>query len=176
VTAREQFEALYSEHGGAVLAYARRRTTPASAEDVVAEVFLTAWRRLEEIPPDARIWLFGVSRRVLANQRRGHARQVALRSRLAEEAQPWSSPVSEDPSDQRVARALSSLSEKDREVLLLLGWEELSPGDAARVLDIRAGTFAVRLHRARKHFAKALQEAPGVARPRNESTQPTEAR
>lgn len=175
MTAQEHFEALYSEHAGVVLAYARRRTSPAQAEDVMAEVFLTAWRRLEEVPVEARVWLLGVARRVLANQRRGQTRQVALQQRLAQEPQLSIRPASEDSSDERVMRALSRLGEKDREVLLLLGWEELSHGDAARVLGIRAATFAVRLHRARRHFEQALETEFRIARPVTRSSQATEA-
>jgi RNA polymerase sigma-70 factor (ECF subfamily) len=174
VTAREHFEALYAEHAGAVLAYARRRTSPGYADDVLAEVFLTAWRRLDDIPASPRVWLLGVARRVLANQRRGQARQSALQSRLANSS-PRVTP-GEDLVDERVLRALEGLSEKDRDVLLLLGWEGLSNQDAARVLGIRAGTLAVRLHRARGHFAGALAASGGpVPRP-TETTETMEAR
>jgi DNA-directed RNA polymerase specialized sigma24 family protein len=74
MTDDERFEALYGAHAGAVLAYARRRTSPANADDVMADVFLIAWRRLADVPRDERVWLLGVARRVLANQRRGHTR------------------------------------------------------------------------------------------------------
>jgi RNA polymerase sigma factor (sigma-70 family) len=164
MTDDERFEALYGAHAGAVLAYARRRTSPANADDVMAEVFLTAWRRLADVPRDERIWLLGVARRVLANQRRGQTRQRALRERL-EPQLPWSSPPADrDPPDQRVLRALAGLREDDREALLLLGWEELSHAEAARVLGIRARTFSVRAHRARRRLALALaagEPAPG---------------
>ncbi len=158
MTARERFEALYAEHAGAVLAYARRRTAQGSADDLVAEVFLVAWRRLEDVPADARVWLLAVARRTLANQRRGEARRAALHSRLTEErpSDGGASGADAEVRDERVLRALSSLSESDREVLLLLGWEQLTARDAARVLGIRAGTFNVRLHRARRRFARAL--------------------
>jgi RNA polymerase sigma factor (sigma-70 family) len=173
VTACEQLEALYAEHAGAVLAYARRRTSVGNADDVLAEVFMTAWRRLDEIPAHPRVWLLGVARRVLANQRRGQGRQSALQSRLAETTP--SVTLDGDLADGRVLRALDGLSEKDREVLLLLGWEGLNNQAAARVLGIRAGTFAVRLHRARRHFAAALA-ASGDPVPRpTETTETMEA-
>jgi RNA polymerase sigma-70 factor (ECF subfamily) len=156
VTAQEHFEALYREHGGAVFAYARRRTSPGDAEDVVAEVFLTAWRRLEVVPSDTRVWLLGVARRVLANKRRSQSRQAALQTRLANESRHTAQPTAADASGERIRQALLSLGETDREALLLLGWEGLSHRDAARVLGVRAGTFAVRLHRARRNLAGAL--------------------
>jgi RNA polymerase sigma-70 factor, ECF subfamily len=163
MTDDERFEALYGAHAGAVLAYALRRTSAANADDVMAEVFLIAWRRLADIPRDERIWLLGVARRVLANQRRGQTRQRALRERLAPQIPASSPPADRDPRDERVLRALAGLREDDREALLLLGWEELSHAEAARVLGIRARTFSVRAHRARRRFALALaavQPAP----------------
>jgi RNA polymerase sigma-70 factor, ECF subfamily len=173
VTAREHFEALYADHASAVLAYARRRTSPGNADDVLAEVFRTVWRRLDDIPPSPRVWLLGVARRVLANQRRAHSRQSALQSRLADNSPRMT--AGEDLADERVLLALQRLSEKDRDVLLLLGWEGLSSQDAARVLGIRAGTLAVRLHRARGHFAAALAASGGrVPRP-TETTETMEA-
>jgi RNA polymerase sigma factor (sigma-70 family) len=164
MTDDQRFEALYAAHAGAVLAYARRRTSPANADDVMAEVFLVAWRRLADVPYDERIWLLGVARRVLANQRRGHTRQRALRERLAPQLPASSPPADRGLHDERVLRALAGLREEDRETLLLLGWEELSHAEAARVLGIRARTFSVRLHRARRRFALALaavEPAPG---------------
>jgi RNA polymerase sigma-70 factor (ECF subfamily) len=159
MTARERFEVLYGDHAGAVLAYARRRTTSGAADDVVAETFLVAWRRLEEVPIDARWWLLGVARGVLANQRRGQLRQVALRDRLIAETPAAQSLTRRGENDERVVRALQALSDRDREALLLLGWEALSSREAALVLGIREQTYRVRLHRARKRFAHALAAA-----------------
>lgn len=81
-----RFEALYAEYGDTVLRYALRRTTRASADDVVAETFLVAWRRLDRVPAEPRGWLLAVARRALANQRRGERRRDALATRLALEA------------------------------------------------------------------------------------------
>jgi DNA-directed RNA polymerase specialized sigma24 family protein len=79
----ERFQRLYEEHGEAVLRYARRRTSPEAAEDALAETFVVAWRRLERVPAEPRGWLLAVTRRVLANQRRGDSRREALIARLA---------------------------------------------------------------------------------------------
>lgn len=174
MTAQEHFEALYREHGGAVLAYARRRASPGDAEDVVAEVFLTAWRRLEDVPSDARVWLLGVARRVLANKRRSETRQAALQTRLANESR-HAEPTAPDAPGERIRQALLSLSETDREALLLLGWEGLSHRDAARVLGIRAGAFAVRLHRARRKLARALEATTQSCLRSSESNKAMEA-
>ena len=111
MTADERFEALYGANAGAVLAYALRRTSAANADDVVAEVFLVAWRRLADVPADERIWLLGVARRVLANQRRSQTRQRALRERLAPQLPSTSAPAAADSRDERVLRALAELRE-----------------------------------------------------------------
>ncbi len=161
MTAEERFADLYGSHASAVLAYALRRTSSANAEDVMAEVFLVTWRRLGEVPSDARIWLLGVARKVLANQRRGLRRQEATRERLAGEAQRRAGLGGAqtgvgDAGEERVREALAQLRERDREVLLLLAWEGLSNTEAAAVLGIGARTFNVRLHRARRRFTLAL--------------------
>jgi RNA polymerase sigma-70 factor (ECF subfamily) len=155
--AQARFEALYREHGGAVRRYVRRRSEAQSADDVVADVFVVAWRRLGDIPDDPLPWLLGVARRVLANRHRGEARNHALQERVRSEqtrAAPARSP--DEPAATDVWDALAALSERDREALLLVAWEELTPARAARVLGVSANTFAVRLYRARRRFARAL--------------------
>jgi RNA polymerase sigma-70 factor (ECF subfamily) len=171
----ERFDALYRAYGGAVHAYVLRRARSDEVEDVVAEVFLVAWRRLEAVPEDGLPWLLGVGRRVLANRRRGHAREVALRAKLqtvdgAMVSAEW--PLA-DPDDW-VLGVLSGLSASDREVLLLMTWEGLDPARAARVLGIRTGTFLMRLHRARRRFARALTGASGNVQPRATSAEAPE--
>ncbi|HWF75029.1 MAG TPA: sigma-70 family RNA polymerase sigma factor [Solirubrobacteraceae bacterium] len=154
---RERFEVLYRSHAGAVRGYALRRTGAAAADDVVAEVFLVAWRRLDDVPADPLPWLLGVGRRVLANRRRGDERQAALREQLV--AETVVRPAFEAPStdhDDRVLRALGTLAPDDREALLLVAWEGLGSARAARVLGLRPGAFAMRLHRARRRLARAL--------------------
>jgi RNA polymerase sigma-70 factor (ECF subfamily) len=163
---RERFEALYRAHAGAVRGYALRRTGAAAADDVVAEVFLVAWRRLDDVPSDPLPWLLGAGRRVLANRRRGDDRQAALREKLI--AETASRPPVEGPSwdhDDRVLRALAGLGPEDREALLLVAWEGLTPARAARVLEVRPGTFAMRLHRARRRLARVLAAGDPVVHP-----------
>jgi RNA polymerase sigma-70 factor, ECF subfamily len=85
ISPEERFAALFDRTHRPLLAYAVRRVAdPADAADIVAETFLVAWRRLDEVPPDeqARPWLFGVARRVLANYYRGEHRRHALGERL----------------------------------------------------------------------------------------------
>lgn len=153
VTAQERFEAIYAAHAAAVHRYALRRMERGEAEDVVAEVFLIAWRRLEEVPAEPRGWLFGVARRVAANAHRGEDRRAALRERLAAESPPTEQQAG---GSSRLAQALLSLSEPDREALTLIAWDGLSHREAAQALGVREGTFAVRLSRARRRLARVL--------------------
>ncbi|RAY15893.1 RNA polymerase subunit sigma-24 [Actinomadura craniellae] len=157
-----RFEELYRAHYAAVGRYALRRTeSPDDAVDVLGETFLVAWRRLDDVPPgeEARLWLYGVARRVLANHRRGTARRELLAERLRAEFTE-AAPEREQTGDRAGVRAaLDRLSPEDRELLTLTGWEGLAPGEIATVLGCRPGTVRVRLHRARRRFARELERA-----------------
>lgn len=162
---RRRLEALFTSYGRDVLAYARRRIDVATADDVLDEVFVVAWRRLEEIPAgDPLPWLLACARRVVANQRREERRRAALVNRLAVEASISEGPV--EPSDGALARALASISERDREVLLLVAWEGLSAEQAAAVVGCSRPTFLVRLHRARRRLSAALGADEEAVAPR----------
>jgi RNA polymerase sigma-70 factor (ECF subfamily) len=148
-----RFELLYAKYAPAVKAYALRRADAASADDVVAEVFVVCWRRFEDVPLDPLPWLLGVARRVLSTQRRSERRRGALHDRLAEQT-PDS--IVERLGDGGLAAALARLSESDRELLLLIAWDGLSPAEAAKVLGIKPATARVRLLRARRRLTQAL--------------------
>jgi RNA polymerase sigma-70 factor (ECF subfamily) len=157
---RRRFEQVYALHRAAILGYALRRTASADdAADVIAETFLTAWRRIDDLPPGeaARPWLYGVARRVLANQRRGERRRSALgerlRSELAAQAVDREPPSGWDGA----AVAFRRLADPDREILALAGWEGLDAGQLAVVLGCSRNAARIRLHRARRRFAEALR-------------------
>jgi RNA polymerase sigma-70 factor (ECF subfamily) len=159
---RARFERIYEEQVGKLLAYAMRRTTRDTAEEIVAETFLIAWRRLGEIPEgDILPWLYGVARRVLANTRRSEIRHTALLSRLTIEAK--ASPRSlEQPSESRAIRALAGLPGSQREVLMLTTWEGLSAKQASKVLGCSETAFRLRLHRAKRNFEARLRGLEGA--------------
>ena len=167
-----RFDALYREHAGEVRRYVRRRWDAQSADDVVADVFVVTWRRLDDVPNDPLPWLLGVARRMVANRRRGNERDHALRDRIRSEQFRAAPSVGADaPSDgEGVWVALSTLSERDREALLLVAWEGLSTARAARVLGVGPNTFAARLYRARRRFAHALHLQTNDASQRPGST------
>lgn len=157
----EQLRRLYTLHGRVVLAYALRRTSSAEdAADAVAETFLVAWRRLDSVPSDDALpWLYGVARRVLANQRRATHRRVRLAERLRQEL-PAAIQAIDPPLTSKgpVMAALRRLSADDQEILLLAAWEQLEPNEIAEVLGISRIAARSRLHRARRRLADRTAE------------------
>lgn len=161
------FEAVYAACHAPILGYALRRTgSPDDAADVLAETFLVAWRRLGEIPPgqDARLWLYGVARNVLANHYRGERRRTALADRLRAELAQTYQPPEYDGESAAIAAALRRLPEDQRELLALNAWEGLDYGQLATVLGCSRNAIRIRLHRARARLAAELARSgnPGV--------------
>lgn len=159
-----RFRVLYEAHFGAVTAYARRRTADlADAQDAVAETFAVAWRRLSEVPEgDAGLpWLYGVTRRVLSNQRRGNRRRIDLSFRLRGQTgitAELESQIIADDERRLVGAALARLRESDQELLRLAVWEEAPHRDIAGVLGCSESSVAVRLHRARSRLGREIRK------------------
>ena len=170
----ESFQRLYAAHLDPILGYALRRVaTPADAADVVAETFLVAWRRRADVPAGegARLWLYGVARRVLANQRRGELRRSALGGRLRAELPA----VVPDPAGgvaerADATRALTRLAKVDREVVELTAWEGLDSREVAEVLGITPMAARARLSRARRRLRVVLGHDPVPAGPETTKT------
>jgi RNA polymerase sigma-70 factor (ECF subfamily) len=161
--AEESFRELYASHGRAILAYAVRRVRdPQDAADIVAETFLVAWRRLSDVPAgeEARLWLYGVARRTLANQARSERRRERLAERLRHELPAAVAAVSAPTAgaESTVLTALGALDEADREILLLAGWERLESREIAAVLGITGVAARARLHRARRRLRARLEQ------------------
>lgn len=155
---RERFSAMFEAHYAPVWAFAARRVGRDLADEVTAETFLVAWRRLDVVPAPAPAlpWLCGVARNVILRQLQASARQAKTRELIASERP---GPVLEDDVEhEALRRAWDQLSDTDREVLSLTVWEELSVRDAARVLNVPASVFSVRLHRARRRLEHHLQQ------------------
>ena len=185
---RAEFEALFLDTRTPLLAYLTRRAPAEDAADLLAEVYLVAWRRRADLPAgdERRLWLYGVARRLIA----AHHRTSWPATNRAEETVPDQAPDDRPADDRRgkvVRRALETLSELDRELVTLTTWEGLSPTEAAHVVGITAGTARVRLHRARGRLAhhprlRALLDdpdddaetdpAPSTARARRMETTP----
>jgi RNA polymerase sigma-70 factor, ECF subfamily len=159
-TGSSDFSCLYEQHFPAVWAYAVSRVGRQAAEDVVSEAFAVAWRRQTSIPPDALPWLLRVARNVVFEAYRSETRQRLLETEL----RGWAArerAVEPDVAESVVNRAhaltaLASLSESDRELLMLVAWHGLSPRQAASMLGCSRPAFFVRLHRARSRLGRAL--------------------
>lgn len=174
-TRRRRFDELYRECHGPVLGYVLRRTESSDdAADAIAETFLIAWRRLDEVPPgpESRLWLYGVARRVLANLRRGERRRSSLADRLHAELAVAPSRVEHTGELAELAATFRRLPEDDREVLALEGWEELDRAQIAGVLGCSRNAVRIRLHRARRRLARQLADQA----PAEESHLPTPVR
>ncbi|WP_346224604.1 RNA polymerase sigma factor [Microbispora maris] len=163
---RDRFEALYRACYPAVHRYALRRTESADdVADVIAETFLAAWRRMDDVPDGdaALLWLYGAARRVLANHRRGQSRRSALAERLRDElAVRQGAPAPLDHHAERIRAAFALLSPADREVLALSAWEGLTGPQIAAVLNCSSTAARLRLHKARKRLARLLGTADEV--------------
>lgn len=157
------FERLYLATRADLLAHLHRRTGgwaggASEAADLLAQVYLVAWRRRDALPPQGqqRPWLYGIARLVLAEHHRtrpGHAALDDLTEQqvVTGRGAPADDPHAGGPSEQVAAlrRALADLPDADRELLLLTVWDGMSSAEAARSLGISAGAARVRLHRAR---------------------------
>lgn len=154
------FTALFDAYHERLLKFAARRVGTASAEDVVAEVFATAWRRRRNVPDPPTGWLFQVARNVVMHEQRGSTR----RDRLAAALRVARRPVARLESTVEVDEVLNRLHRTDAEILRLTVWEQLTPTEIAEVLGISPGAARTRLLRARRTAAH-LYETHEHARP-----------
>jgi RNA polymerase sigma-70 factor (ECF subfamily) len=153
---KDWFVALYESFYDDILRYARRRTDEETARDVTAETFAVAWRRRDVVPSVSLPWLYGVARRVLANESRRATRQDRVAMRIAT-LPPSSTDAADDAAETQIlTAALAELSATDREAVLLVAWEGLDAGEAALAAGCSRGAFAVRLHRARRRLEKSM--------------------
>jgi len=151
-----RFTTLYREHHSHVRDFAYRRVGADLAEDVVADTFLVAWRRINDVPEAAAPWLYRVALYEIANLRRRQAKAVRLRSALRECAPGTGvAQSSDDATDlvHAVARAFDTLTPREQEILRLAAWEHLSATEGAAVLGCSVSAYRMRLYRARSNLA-----------------------
>jgi len=156
------FRRVFDAHHESIHRYCLRRLDTEDANDATAEVFMVAWRRISELPKgeESLPWLYGVAGNVVRNQRRSSRRKFRLVSRLGSIAEP---PV--DPPDLQVVRhsevvemhdALAKLRPKDRELVRLKMWEELSNQQIGQILGISDRAVEGRYARALRKLGKSL--------------------
>lgn len=160
------FRVLWDDHHPRVRSYVVRRIGGEDADDVVATVFETAWRRWSSLPVgDERLWwLLSCARKTCANSRRSSTRRSKLAERVRSQsgrgiAGSGDTDFAEQlVSDATVRRALAGLSPDDREALLLSVWDDLDPAGVAAVLGIGRPAAQKRVARARERFEKRYVE------------------
>ncbi|MEO9323008.1 sigma-70 family RNA polymerase sigma factor [Nocardioides sp. C4-1] len=162
---RERFEAIAADVVDPLRRFLVRRTDAATADDVLADVLLVCWRRVDDVPADPLPWAYGVARRCLANHERGQRRQRRVAGRVATLDPPAETvPAADDDAGAAVRDALATLPERDAELLRLWAWEQLTPAEIAVVLDITANAASIRLHRARAKLRAALETSATLRR------------
>ena len=154
---RDWLEHLWHEYGDRIFAFAARRVGHSYAEEVVAEVFLVAWRSRGERPGSELPWLYGVARKVVSQHYRTQSRWERLVKRIEQEQHQSASPR-RTPDTMDVLGALAQLSDSDREAVLLIAWEGLDPREAALVIGITGSAFRMRLSRARRRLRRLLAQ------------------
>ncbi len=170
-----RFRAVHEATYADLLRFAQRRVPPGQAEDVAADVFLVAWRRLDDLPvdvADARPWLFGVARATILNHRRGVRRRDALAVRLAEVAPGVGD--GEDLAAARLdlARGWALLTAGEQEAISLAVWDGLTSAEAGVVLGCSATAYRLRLSRARRALRGHVGAAPAATSSRTSATAP----
>ncbi|MCH2417101.1 MAG: sigma-70 family RNA polymerase sigma factor [Acidimicrobiales bacterium] len=159
---RERFRILYNDLYDDLWRYVQRRSiNTEEARDTLSEVFLVAWRRLEDIPAgkEARLWLFGVARNLVKTSWRKRKRSGDLLVRIGSEMSTKGTTDEEldNSGVLKIVNALQFLSENDQEILRLLAWEDLSHKEISVVLGCSENAVAIRIRRARVRLMKVLQ-------------------
>jgi RNA polymerase sigma-70 factor (ECF subfamily) len=165
----EAFATIFDRHAAPIGRYLTRRVGRDTAQDLLAETFLAAFRGrrgYDRAQPVARLWLFGIATRILAGHWRTEQRRLRLLAVVpAETASPGpeervAAAVTAWQLRGPLAEALAGLAAGDRDVLLLVAWADLSYAETATSLDIPIGTVRSRLNRARRTVRAALGEIP----------------
>ena len=162
----ERFTVLFHRHAPFIHRYLIRRVGSQVADDLLAETFLAAFGKRRRYDPsfrDARPWLYGFATNLIARHRRDEARRYQSLKAAAgsapdppDETERIVASVMAESMRSRLADALAGLSAGDRDVLLLIAWEQLSYEETARALGIPVGTVRSRMHRARTQLRGTL--------------------
>jgi RNA polymerase sigma factor (sigma-70 family) len=168
----ERFAVLFDRHAPHIHRYLARRAGRQAADDLVAETFLAAFAKRDRYDlghPDARPWLYGIATNLVGQQRRDEARQYRIQQAapaepaVAGHADRVAANVTAQAARPLLTAALAALSSGDRDVLLLIAWEQLTYQEVARALDIPVGTVRSRLNRARRNVRQVLTGTDAAA-------------
>ena len=168
-------QAAIEANTSSLLAYFARRASAEDAADMLSDVLLVAWRRAVDLPVEpgeARMWLFGVARRVIADHRRSQRRRSALQDRLVAELDAGNAAPT-DPGQDRARAGIARLSALDQEIIRLVYWDGFTLAETARLLERPEGTVRSRHHRARQQLRAHLERD---GRPRSPDPDPDPVR
>ena len=154
---RTTFEGVVEEVYEPLQRYLRRRCSADDVDDLLDDVLLVLWRRLDDVPDGAVVpWTYGVARRCLANHRRARQRRRQLLARVRTAVAEPNGPQWTSATDAALHRSLDRLPALDREVIRLWAWEQLEPREIAVVLDTTPNAISVRLGRIQRRLAGEL--------------------
>ena len=168
----ERFAVLFDRHAPHIHRYLARRAGRQVADDLVAETFLTAFAKRDRYDlsySDARPWLYGIATNLVGQHHRDEARQYRIMQRAVAEpevpdhADRVAAGVTAQATRALLEAALAALPAADRDVLLLIAWEQLTYQEVSRALAIPAGTVRSRLHRARTKVRQVLAGTDAAA-------------
>ncbi len=155
-----RFAEMYETFFRPLYGYCIRRATPDRVDDLVAETFLIAWRRIDDVPTgeEALPWLYAVAFKVLGNQWRSQTRQRRLEDKMSAIGTTHVSSTEDfivtGQESRQVLEAVSRLKRTDQEILKLAMWEEVSHADITVILGISPGAVKQRLYEARKNLTR----------------------
>lgn len=169
VSAELQFNALYRSHADAIRAYCVRRLGAQEAFDATADVFVVVWRRLDSCPQgdEAKLWIYGIARNIVANRRRKSARSHRLVQHVVEE------PRETAPGPERIVvrrseyeeleAALRKLPAKYLEVLILVEWDGLDRDSIAELEGVTRNAIDKRIGRAYEKLTRHMNSRRAAA-------------
>lgn len=151
----EAFTEFYRENYARIVAYVRRRST-IDPHAVASDVFTVAWQRYDMAFRGGLPWLYRTAHFQLRNAQRATTRRQRLELKLASSTDEVADATAEAVDRVLVGTLLDQLSEADREVLMLVYWEDLDHRAVGAALGCSTTAAAVRAHRARRRFARLL--------------------
>jgi RNA polymerase sigma factor (sigma-70 family) len=168
----ERFAVLFDRHAPHIYRYLARRAGSQVADDLAAETFLAAFAKRDRYDlsyRDARPWLYGIATNLVNQHRRDEARQYRIQQAAPAEpdipghAERVAADVTAQAMRALLAEALAMLPAGDRDVLLLIAWEQLTYQEVSTALGIPVGTVQSRLHRARAKVRQVLAGTDAAA-------------
>jgi len=155
----QRFVDIYDRHYRNLYSYCLRRSSYDDVEDIVAAVFLSAWRKIDQVPTgeEALYWLYRVAWRTISNKWRSTKRHRRLVVKLGHLGTVPETPpedyLVQDEESKQIIEAAMSLKPVDREVIFLALWEQLPHVEIAGIVEISPDAVKQRLYRAKQNLA-----------------------